>query len=313
MRWPIGELHGMGPNTHLAYNALWLAHPLLQSMVVATMLWRKLHRSFPFFFSYVAFQILVFAVTFPFRDARFYRIYFTAYWIAAAISVILGFLVIREVFLDVFRPYHTLRDLGSVLFKWAGLVMLMVAGVMAASARSGAADEPIVNAIMTLERSVRVVQCGLVLFLLVFSRYLGVNRQQKSFGIALGFGAFASVELSLVALQSHVDSPTLNNFVNMAAYNLAILTWFGYMFVKSPAVNLSASMLRPQRWEQSLNDLQHPGTADSLIPMFESMVDRALSRTSEPPALQDASPAYEEKRPHDASVNYSPLRAGSRS
>jgi hypothetical protein len=38
-------------------------------------------------------------------------------------------------------------------------------------------------------------------------------------------------------------------------------------------------LLRPQRWEQSLSDIQHPLPADSLIPMFEGMVDRALSRT----------------------------------
>jgi hypothetical protein len=301
----------MSPNTQLAFNALWLAHPLFQSMVVAIMLWRKLYRSFPFFFSYVAFQIVAFAITFPLRDQ--YRVFFAAYWAESAVSVILGFFVIREVFLDVFRPYHTLRDLGSVLFKWAGLVMLMVAGVMAASTRAGVADEPIVNAILTLERSVRVVQCGLVLFLLVFARFLGVNWWQKSFGIALGFGAFASVELSLVALGSHVDSPTLSSFINMAAYNLAILTWFGYMVLKSPVASQTASMLRPQRWEQSLNDLQNPVAADSLIPMFESMVDRALSRTNEPPALQNATAAYEESRARGASASYSPARAGSKS
>ena len=47
--------------------------------------------------------------------------------------------------------------------------------------------------------------------------------------------------------------------------------------------------------------------------MFESMVDRALSRTSEPPVVQEAAPAYEENHPRDASIHYSPLRAGSRS
>ena len=39
------------------------------------------------------------------------------------------------------------------------------------------------------------------------------------------------------------------------------------------------SLLQPQRWEQSLTDIHHPLPADSLIPMFEGMVDRALSRT----------------------------------
>jgi hypothetical protein len=47
--------------------------------------------------------------------------------------------------------------------------------------------------------------------------------------------------------------------------------------------------------------------------MFESMVDRALSRTNEPPALQNATAAYEESRTRTASVNYTPARAASKS
>ena len=127
------------------------------------------------------------------------------------------------------------------------------------------------------------MQCGLVLFLLVFSRYLGTSWRQKSFGIALGFGGFASVELSLVAMHSVVANQTLSSFVNMVAYNLTILIWLGYALVKSPAREQAAALLRPQRWEQSLNDIQHPVAADSLIPMFESMVDRALSRSNTDP------------------------------
>jgi hypothetical protein len=246
------------------------------------MLWRKIHRTFPVFFAYIVFQILVFAITFPLRGVRFYTVFFYVYWATTAISVILGFKVIHEVFLDVFRPYHTLRDLGSVLFKWAGLVMLMVAGVVAASTASGTED-PLRTGIMTLQSSVRVVQCGLVLFLLVFSRYLGTNWQQKSFGIALGFGSFAGVELSLVALNASTNdglNRILTSFVNMTAYNITILVWVGYMLLKSPAREPAAHMLRPQRWEEGLTAIQHPASPDSLIPMFESMVDRALSRTS---------------------------------
>ena len=304
----------MSLDLHFANMALWVAHPFLQATLVAIMLRRKLYRTFPFFFAYIAFQIVSFAITFPFRDDRYYRIFFDFYWLTTAISVVLGFLVIREIFLDVFRPYHTLRDLGSVLFKWAGLVMLMVAGVVAASTRASA-DDLMVNAILTSQRSVRVVQCGLVLFLIVFARYLGVNRRQKSFGIALGFGAFALVELSLVAIGRQSITRELSGFLNMAVYNLAILTWTGYMLLKSPAREDAASMLRPQRWEQSLNDLQNPVAADSLIPMFESMVDRALSRTNDPSPLPKADTAFEESRSRRSQVVYPPLpqRVGSKS
>lgn len=279
----------MSPNTHLAYDVLWCLHPTLQAGVAAILLWRKLHRTFPVFFGYVVFQLVAFGLTFPFRDERFYTILFYSYWATTAVSVFLGFRVIHEVFQDVFRPYHTLRDLGSVLFKWAGLVMLMVAGVVAASVQA-TRQEPLVSGILTLQRSVRVVQCGLVLFLLVFSRYLGTSWRQKSFGIALGFGAFAGVELSLVAMGTMFDSQTVSSFVNMVAYNVTILIWMGYMVVKSPARDHASYMLRPQRWEQSLNEIQHPVAADSLIPMFEGMVDRALSRTT-----PEATPLHPER------------------
>ena len=272
----------MSPTANFAYNALWFAHPALQASLVGIMLWRKLHRTFPTFFVYVVFQILVFAITFPLQSPRFYAIFFYLYWATTAVSVIFGFRVIHEIFLDVFRPYHTLRDLGSVLFKWAGLVMLMVAAVVAASTASGT-EHPLQTGIMTLQRSVRVVQCGLILFLLVFSRYLGTNWRQKSFGIALGFDAFASVELSLVALNAstaNLISQVLTSFINMTAYNITILVWVGYMLLKSPARAPAAHMLRPQRWEEGLSAIQHPASPDSLIPMFESMVDRALSRTT---------------------------------
>ncbi len=283
------ENNGMSPKVHIAYYALWFAHPTLQACLVGMMLWRKLHRTFPMFFWYVAFQPIAFALTFPLYRAHLYTPFFYAYWFTTAISVVLGFRVIHEVFLDVFRPYHTLRDLGSVLFKWAGLVMLMVAGVVAASAASGDGN-PLETGIMTLERSVRVVQCGLILFLLVFSRYLGTNWRQKSFGIALGFGAFAGVELSLVAVNaSNVINQVLSSFINMTAYDVTIFIWIGYMLAKSPAREPVAHMLRPQRWEEGLTAIQHPQTADSLIPMFESMVDRALSRTNGEPSSAGSS------------------------
>jgi hypothetical protein len=169
--------------------------------------------------------------------------------------------------------------LGTVLFKWAGLVMLLVAGVVSVST-SSSDMAPWMQAIMTAQRCVRIIQVGMVLFLLSFARYLGVSRRQHSFGIALGFGTFAVVELALIASWAgdHLGNLSMS-LVNMTAYNATLLIWLGYMLVKSPARDAGSILLRPQRWEQSLSDIHHPLPADSLIPMFEGMVDRALSRT----------------------------------
>lgn len=261
-------------------TVLWCAHPALQAVLAAILFRRKLHRAFPVFFAYLVAEIAIFVVLFPLQGGS-YKLFFYTYWATAGVGVLLGFKVIHEVFLDVFRPYHTLRDLGTVLFKWAGLVMLMVAGVVAASS-SGSNQEPLATGILTLQRSVRVVQVGLILFLLVFSRYLGISWKQRSFGIALGLGAYAGVELMLVALNGSFTSAhyqAMSGIINMAAYNLAILTWIGYALAPSDERQPAANAVQTRRWEQSLNDIQHPAKADSLIPMFEGMVDRALSRT----------------------------------
>ena len=274
--------------------ALWIAHPLLQLSVAAVMFYRKLHKVFPVFFAYIISQILMFAVMFPMLQLGYTQYFSYVYWTCAAISLAVGFKVIHEIFLDIFRPYHTLKDLGSVLFKWAALVMLLVAGVVAA-ATPAAEQGSLIQGVVTVQRCLRVIQCGLILFLLVFSRYLGVTWRQHSFGIALGFGSFAGVELTLLALYSSYQlSQPMISLVNMLAYNGAILIWLVYACIKSPARDASASLLKSQRWEQGLTDLQHPVSSDSLIPLFESMVDRAFSRTngdsaSDPMAIEESS------------------------
>jgi hypothetical protein len=274
----------MSEKIKILYYALWLAHPVFQTAIAIAMLRRGQYRAFRYFFAYIVTQILTFAVVFPAYQYHSSSVFYLS-WLGTAISVVLGFKVIHEAFLDVFRPFHTLRDLGTVLFKWAGLVMLLVAGVVSVSTNSSD-TQPWVQAIMTAQRCVRIIQVGMVLFLLVFARYLGVSRRQHSFGIALGFGTFAVVELALIASWAgdHLGNLAMN-LVNMGAYNVALLTWLGYTLAKSPVRDAVSTLLRPQRWEQSLSDIQHPLPADSLIPMFEGMVDRALSRTQVSPSV----------------------------
>jgi hypothetical protein len=235
-------------------------------------------------------QIVTFAVVFP-TYLYYYPALFYVSWFSTAISVALGFKVIHEAFLDVFRPFHTLRDLGTVLFKWAGLVMLLVAGVVSVSTNSSD-TVPWVQAITTAQRCVRIIQVGMVLFLLFFARYLGVSRRQHSFGIALGFGTFAFVELTLIASWAgdHLSNLAVN-LINMGTYNAALFIWLGYTLAKSPARDAASTLLRPQRLEQSLSDIQHPLPPDSLIPMFEGMVDRALSQTRVSPSIPPESSA----------------------
>ena len=267
-------------------DALWIAHPVLELSLAGVMYWRRLHRTFPVFFAYIVFQVLNFLVLYPIYRSGTIMPYFYAYWISAAISLAIGFKVIHEIFLDVLRPYPNLKDLGTLLFKWAALVMLLVAMVVTAASQPG--DEtPLGQAVIIIQRCVRIIQCGLILFLLFFSRHLGVSRRQISFGIALGFGGFATVELLILALVSggQIHSHTLS-LINTAAYGFSILIWIGYASLRTTSPETSAKLVMSQRWDYGLRELRYPVAGDSLIPMFENMVDRAFSPTPREPEVE---------------------------
>ena len=298
----------MNSNIHLA---LWIAHPVLELSLVGLMLWRRLHRTFPVFFAYIVFQVVNFLILFPIYRSGSTMAYFYAYWISAAVSLAIGFKVIHEIFLDVLRPYPNLKDLGTLLFKWAALVMLLVAMVVTAASQSGN-DTPLGQAVIIVQRCVRVIQCGLIMFLLFFSHHLGVSRRQLSFGIALGFGSFASIELVVLALvsggQIHLPTSTLS-LINTAAYGCSIVTWIGYAWLKTTSREGSAKLLMSQRWDQGLSELRYPGAGDSLIPMFESMVDRAFSRTPVEPErveVKDKRILHKMSLPGKAAPSFSP-------
>src|ERR1700722_7757215 len=269
----------MNLHSHAVFLYLWCAQPILQS-VVAVILWRrKLHKQFPVFFVFLLAQVANFVIIAPLWLTGKYSVYFGIFWLGEAVNAILGFKVIHEIFIDVFRPYHTLKDLGTLLFKWAGVVMLLVSVVVAFS--NSYDQSPMVHAVTTLQRSVRIVQFGLILFLILFSRFLGVSRKQISFGISLGFGLLAGVELLLMALNSggFVNHTNLN-VINMLMYLMAVCVWIGYSLSRKAVREVAVTHLQTKGWEQSLADLQHTVPSDSLIPMFEGMVERAFSRSS---------------------------------
>ena len=142
-------------------------------------------------------------------------------------------------------------------------------------------NDPVARSVLLLQRCMRVIQCGLVLFLLAFCSHLSVSWRRQSFGVACGFGIFAATELITTALFSggHLSNPQLD-LINMIAYNTAAAVWLSYSVLNKPELRIP--VLIPQRWDNALMEI-HPQTEpESLIPMFEHMVDRAFSRTQDP-------------------------------
>jgi hypothetical protein len=268
----------MNPGTELAYYSVWIMQPILQIMTAGIMAWRRLQKRFPVFFAYTIFQVAAFAVLFP---SHLFGGKFFSYvdWSLTTVSLVFGVFVIYEVFLEAFRYFHTLRDLGKVMFRWVAVVMLLVACVVTLESPVAHAA-PLGQALFTIHRCLRVTQCGLVLFLLMFCKYLGTSPKQSSLGIAAGFGAFAGIQIVAFAFysSSFIGQLTLT-LVTAVAYDATILLWLFHVLHKQVAREPVNSLLTSQRWEDSLTEIQHPEPSEALIPSFETMVDAVLSRS----------------------------------
>ncbi|MGB7554598.1 MAG: hypothetical protein WBM04_09495 [Candidatus Korobacteraceae bacterium] len=252
---------------------LWLPSAFFQVGVVVSLFRRGLHREYPYFFNYTILQVLT--VTFLLCVQRSPYLYYYGYWGISAVSVLISFAVLQEIFKDAFRPYEALRDLSVILFRWSILVLLLVGGMWAVNTPH-ADHADLFNAMVLLaDRSVRLMQCGLVFFLLFFSEYLGISRRHVLFGIALGFGLFASVNMLTATGMSHAGHGLLLRRINCAAYDVAALLWLAYTAFAPVRSSVNAAARSPE-WNSALEDAKFQPPADSLLDTMDRTVERLL-------------------------------------
>lgn len=259
---------------------LWSLTPVIMTAVIVSMYRRGVHRQFPFFFNYAIFQVVTFAVEFSTRN---WVNYYYVYWTCSALSVIVTFAVLQEIFKDAFRPYEALRDLSVILFRWCALVVLLVAGMWAITSWQGNQMDNVTNAILLVDRTLRMMQCGLVFFMLLFSEYLGISRRNVLFGIAIGFGFFAAVNMLVVTAMAHrtVLSKLVLGRISGAAYIVSALVWLAY--VALPARERSGEKVAvpaSQKWDYALEDVRNAPPAESLLETMDQTVERLLYHRS---------------------------------
>src|SRR5258708_37200863 len=93
------------------------------------------------------------------------------------------------------------------------------------------------------------------------------------------------VELAMIAswLGLNLDNLVMD-LVNMAAFNVALLTWLGYMLAKSPARESTAGFLRAARSGASLSGIPFPVGFRFFCSMFLRVGYCAVSRHPAPPS-----------------------------
>jgi len=249
-------------------------------VIIAMLIKRNLRQQFPLFFSYVVFQAIVSTLLLILRPH--YALYFYAYWTTALLGVLVEFVVIYEIFAQIFSPYEALRRIAMVLFRWAALVLVMVA-VVASVASGQTGLTRIMTTILALERSVRVMQVGLVLFLFLFSQQVGLTQRHRVFGISLGFGITAAVELLVVTMISNMDSGQHVGIalLSSGAFVTAAGVWCYYMRIEEPERVRVEHGIEAGRLNMSLVGAMHPVQQETFLPFIEGAVERILAERAQ--------------------------------
>jgi hypothetical protein len=267
-------------------SILWVAPALIQLAIVFAMFSNGSRKRFPMFWTYTIFQVvssIALMVFFQFGEME----YFFAYWASAAMSAFLGFAVIYESFSEALQPYETLRDLGRLLFRWTAIVMMLVGVVFVLSTPGGPESTVLVRNILILERAIRVMQCGMLLLLYLFSHHVGITWRNQLFGIVFGFGLYASANLLMYSLRSRLgeDWNSSASIMNSLCYLVTAGIWAGYMLAPAAERTLvrNEAPLILERWNTELAAIGHPRPVQgAFLPGLEDVVDRVMTRGAGP-------------------------------
>jgi len=271
---------------------VWLLVIGLQATCVYVLLRKKLRNQLTLFYTYLVFQTFKEVVLLSIYHWGTYAPYFYAYWAGNAVMDMCAFLVLHEIFCATFQPFAGLRDMAQVIFRWAAVAMLLVAFVVFSSSTLPGSQK-IVMIVMNMQKSIRVMQCGLLLFMLMGAHYLGLTFKHRLFGLSLGFGLSASLELlanTLFQVSGYRPGLWLNYMSNGAT--IATLGIFLFYLLKPEperglvSIPVSSPLLR---WNEAALAVSNGGQrraamafAEPFMPSVERMVEQIMHRDMPP-------------------------------
>jgi hypothetical protein len=266
--------------------ALIIASFLMICGVMLLMVKRNLRATYPLLFSYLAVNALAALIV-----VAIYRYaigqYFFAYWTLSTLSMVVGFAVQYEVFVDVLKPFSAVIDLGKMLFFWAA-AFLLFAGFLTALVTSGTHASKMVVAVDLCDRCIHMMQCGLMLLMVVFQKRLNLSWRSSGMAIAIGLGAIAAMDLIVSYAQTRFPGwGTELAILNSTAFSGALILWavrFSSREVEPAKAADAPSRLIIRRWNDALISYRQGDMAfssigvNSFLPGVEQTVDRVLAR-----------------------------------
>lgn len=221
----------------LSYLPLWLL-----ALLLWVLLRRRAYRVSPCFFAYAAFGVAASVARFLVHNHP--HPYFATYWITEAGYCLLGIVAMYEVLRDV------LSDLPRAWWVHLIFPMILVTSIGLSLARTHAVPSRLAGLllwIVTGEIAVRSAQVLVFAGLASLVPLVGLRWHQYPFGVAAGFGLYATV--MLLASAKFADSGTAFKFwwgvTSLVAYSVAVLIWIWFFWAPSKVADLESRTLGP--------------------------------------------------------------------
>jgi hypothetical protein len=216
--------------------------PVLCGMLVYLLVRSKAARQFGYLIALLCVRFACSAICLPLIyfskhgiERHFaYQIYFYVYWMSYALEAILSLLVIYSIFKLAMAPLKGLQTLGMLVFRWVAAISVAVAiGVAVSPHVSGVTF--LVSMITQLQQSSSILTLCLLLFVCFAIRPMGLSFRSRIFGVSLGLGVLATVNLVNSAWIAHNPNMySLFSVINGLAVGLTLLTWSAYFAFPEP-------------------------------------------------------------------------------
>lgn len=210
--------------------------------------------------------------------------YFYVYWVLGLLYLGLEFFVIYELVVNALKAYSALIDLGKMLFTWAIVFLTIVAAITALSTVGGHQSR-LDAAAAVIERSLRLIECGILMLFFFFEKRLQLPWKNWSVSLAIGLGATSAVDLISSYVRVRLPHQGYQIDCLYSLVFLGVMSFWAYSLLYKPQRREISIMAAPshlvfQRWNESLGSYGFGdfGGTDSFFPNVERTVERVMAR-----------------------------------
>jgi hypothetical protein len=206
-------------------NALWIATPLIETVVLGLIIYRRLWRLLPIFTIYCIWDICADIAYVPIQ--RFaHDSYLTFYLVETFIDSVLQFCVLVELAWSVLRPIRSSLP-RSALVVVSGLILAVGMAIWPFS-DVHAALSPEGHLLMHLLQTVSIMRIVFFLALAGCSQLLSIGWRDRELQVATGLGFYSIVNLGVAMLHTHSATSAQNSEWNqfvVGSYICSLLYW----------------------------------------------------------------------------------------